>query len=292
MSAAAPTAPATTPPPANNTPAAPAAPPLPVVGDNWWDDSGKFALIQRAGRMFAMSPLVPEQYQGEKGIGSCVIALNIANRMNADPLMVMQNLYMVHNRPGWSAQFMIACFNQTGRFNPIRYQFQGTEGKDDWGCIAWSTDRKSGDRIEGPLVTIKMSKDEGWYEKKGSKWKTIPRLMLMYRCASWLVRTHAPELTMGLQTVEEIKDTIDAEFVRVRPGLPDNRSASEKLADVLESKTPGAPASELEAQIFAVKTADDVAAAAKAVADADVDNEEREYLENLLADAEKQVAAG
>lgn len=236
--------------------------------------------------------MVPEQYQGQRGIGSCVIALNIAHRLNADPLMVMQNLYIVHGRPGWSAQFLIACFNQTGRFTPIRYQFQGTENKDDWGCIAWSTDRATRERIEGPLVTIKTAKDEGWFGKKGSKWQTIPRLMLMYRAASWLVRTHAPELTMGLQTVEEVKDTVDAEFTRVRHGLPDARSASDKLADVLESKTPGAPESDLEAQIFNCKTAEDVAAAAKAVAAADIEDPHREYLENLLSDAEKQVAAG
>jgi hypothetical protein len=283
MSAATPTVPATTPPPAS-VPA--------VIGDNWWDDSNKFAMIQRAAKMFSMSPLVPKQYQGEKGIGSCVIALNMAHRMKADPLMVMQNLYIVHERPAWSSQFLIACFNQTGRFTPIRYLFSGTEGQDDWGCTAFSTDRETGDRIEGPLVTIKTAKDEGWYQKNGSKWKTIPRLMLMYRAAGWLVRTHAPELTMGLQSEEEARDTVDAEFVRVRHGLPDRRSVSDKLADVLESKTPGAPESDLEAQIFAVKTAEDVAAAAKAVAAADIEDPHREYLENLLSDAEKQVAAG
>lgn len=290
MSTSAPTAPTT--PPATPPATTPAQPPA-VVGDNWWDDSGKFALIQRAARMFSSSPLVPEAYQGEKGLPSCVIALNIANRMGADPLMVMQNLYIVHGRPAWSAQFMIACFNQTGRFRPIRYRFSGTEGKDDWGCVAFSKEKDGGEEIEGPLVTLKMAKDEGWYEKKGSKWKTIPRLMLMYRAASWLVRTHAPELTMGLQTVEEVKDTIDAEFVRVHQGLPDNRSDSDKIADMLETKRPGKSMRDgLEDQIFACKTPEEVADAAKAVAEADITASEREYLENMLKDAERQVAAG
>lgn len=290
MSTAAPTSPAET--AAPNTPAKAPAQALTAVGDNWWDDSGKFALIQRAGRMFAMSPLVPEQYQGEAGIPSCVIALNIANRLNADPLMVMQNLYIVHGRPGWSAQFLIACFNQTGRFRPIRYRFVGTEGRDDWGCVAYSKERQSGEDIEGPLVTIKTAKDEGWFGKKGSKWQTTPRLMLMYRAAAWLVRTHAPELTMGLQTVEEVKDTIDAEFVRVRPGLPDVRGESEKVADMLDSKrSEKSTREQLEDRIFACTSADDVAAAAKAVADADIDDGQREYLEGLLSQAEQQVSA-
>jgi len=34
----------------------------------------------------------------------------------------------------------------------------------------------------------------------------MPDLMLRYRAASWLVRSVAPELSMGLQTVEEVQD--------------------------------------------------------------------------------------
>lgn len=177
-----------------------------ATGDSWWNDQAQFELIQRAAKMFASSPLVPQQFQGSNGLGSCVIALNMAQRMGADPLMVMQNLYVVHGRPSWSSQFLIACFNQTGRFTPLRYTWSGDEGNDDWGCQAWSTDRESGERIDGPLITISMAKKEGWYSKNGSKWQTIPRLMLMYRAAAWLVRTHAPEIAMGLQTAEETRD--------------------------------------------------------------------------------------
>jgi hypothetical protein len=172
----------------------------------WWCDGDAFSQIQRAATLFSASTLVPKDYQGKAGLANCVIALNMSHRMQADPLMVMQNLYVVHGRPSWSSQFLIACFNQTGRFTPIRYTWSGTEGKDDWGCTAWSTDRDTRERIEGPLVTIETAKKEGWYGKNGSKWQTIPRLMLMYRAAAWLVRTHAPELAMGLQTAEESQD--------------------------------------------------------------------------------------
>jgi vacuolar-type H+-ATPase subunit I/STV1 len=34
--------------------------------------------------------------------------------------------------------------------------------------------------------------------------------MFMYRAAAWLVNTHAPEISMGLNTAEEIRDTFDA----------------------------------------------------------------------------------
>ena len=37
----------------------------------------------------------------------------------------------------------------------------------------------------------------------------MPEQMLRYRAAAWFIRTTAPELSMGLQTVDEVKDTID-----------------------------------------------------------------------------------
>jgi hypothetical protein len=163
-----------------------------------------FEAIQRAARLLSASSLVPDVYKGN--LPNCTIAMNMASRLGADPLMIMQNLYIVHGKPGWSSQFYIAAFNSCGRFTPIHYRYIGEEGKDSWGCIAWAKERETGEIVEGPKITISMAKAEGWYAKNGSKWQTMPQLMLDYRSASFLVRTVAPELTMGLKTVEEIRD--------------------------------------------------------------------------------------
>jgi hypothetical protein len=167
-----------------------------------------FELAQRAAKLLASSTLVPKEYQGN--IPNCAIALNMAARIGADPLLVMQNLYNVHGRPGWSAQFTIACFNQCGRFSAIRYKWAGKEYTDDWSCTAYAVEKETGEVITGPVISIAMAKKEGWYQKNGSKWQTIPQLMLMYRAGAWLTRTHAPEITMGLQTQEELHDVYDA----------------------------------------------------------------------------------
>lgn len=174
-----------------------------------FESSAGFDLMQRGAKLLAASTLVPQQYQGN--LPNCVIALNMANRIGADPLLVMQSLYIVHGRPGWSAKFLIASFNQCGRFTAIRYEWVGDRGKDSWGCRAWATEKANGEKIIGPLITIDLAKKEGWYEKSGSKWKTIPELMLQYRAAAWMVNTHAPEISMGLSTQDEIHDVYDAE---------------------------------------------------------------------------------
>ena len=77
-----------------------------------------FELAQRAAKLLSTSTLVPKEYQGN--LSNCVIALNMASRIDADPLMVMQNLVVVHGRPTWSSQFLIATVNTCGRFSALR----------------------------------------------------------------------------------------------------------------------------------------------------------------------------
>ena len=166
-----------------------------------------FEVGQRMAKMFSVSTLVPQPFQNN--IGNCLIALNMSTRMKADPLMVMQSLFIIHGKPSFEAKFLIACFNASGKFSPLRYKFFGTEGKDDWGCQAYTYERATGDIIEGTRVTIGMAKAEGWYNKPGSKWKTMPELMLQYRAATFLIRTVAPEIALGFQTKEEVEDVID-----------------------------------------------------------------------------------
>lgn len=168
-----------------------------------------FQLTWRVAQMFASSSIVPQRFQNNGA--NCAIALEMAQRLGASPLMVMQNLYVVHGTPGWSAKFLIACFNQCGRFTAIRYAFEGTPGKDDWGCRAWAIEKETNEKLMGPLVTIGLAKKEGWYNKNGSKWQTMPEQMLRYRAGAWFINTIAPEISMGLKTDDEIHDTYDAE---------------------------------------------------------------------------------
>ena len=51
-----------------------------------------------------------------------------------------------------------------------------------------------------------MVKGEGWLDKSGSKWKTMPEQMFTYRAASFFARKYCPDVLMGLQTVEEVRD--------------------------------------------------------------------------------------
>lgn len=167
-----------------------------------------FEAGQRMAKVFATSTLVPQSYQNN--IGNCMIALNLAQRMKSDPLMVMQNLVIVQNKPTFEAKFAIACFNATKKYSPIRYKEIGEKGKDSYGMYAYAYDLKDGSVLRGPEITIKLAKGEGWYQRN-KKWETMPELMLRYRAASWFIRTTDPGVMMGFQTSDEVEDVVGVE---------------------------------------------------------------------------------
>ena len=201
-----------------------------------FNDSQSFDLIQRVAKCLSLSTIVPKAYQGNHP--NCIIALNMASRIGADPMMTMQSLYIVHGTPSWSAQFLIATFNQCGKFSSIRYDFSGQEGTDAWGCRARAVELSTGELLTGPLVTIDIAKKEGWYQKPGSKWQTMPEQMLRYRAAAWFVRTVAPEIAMGLQTAEEIHDTYDLDRQGETYLMPVRGQSSSDLNAMLHAEAP------------------------------------------------------
>lgn len=167
-----------------------------------YQDAGGFEHAQRVAKSLSVATFVPEAYRGN--VANCLVALEMANRLNVPPLMVMQNLNIIHGRPSWSSQFYIAAVNSSGRFTPLTYKVTG-DG-DERTCTAYATSRETGEVLEGVPVSIAMAKAEGWYAKTGSKWKTMPDVMLRYRAAAFFAKFYCPEITMGIMTADEAQD--------------------------------------------------------------------------------------
>lgn len=173
-----------------------------------FSDAKNFEHIQRVGLMLSSCTMVPKEYQGKDKVGNCVIALDMAKRMGIGVFTVMQNLYVVYGNPSWKSSYVISAINTNSKFNgQLRFEYTGKEGTLERGCRAKITN-KLGETLEGPLVTIKMATDEGWVGKQGSKWRTMPELMMSYRAATFFARLYCPEVLNGMQTVEETYDIV------------------------------------------------------------------------------------
>lgn len=187
----------------------------------------------KVAEQLAKSKLIPQNFQNNPP--DCIIAMEMAQRIGASIFAVMQSLYIVHGRPGWSAQFIIAALNSCGRFSPLRFEITGD--RDERTCMAWALEKGTGEKLTGPPVSIDLAKKEGWYAKNGSKWQTMPELMLRYRAATFFGRLYAPDILMGMRTAEELHD-VDGDIIDVVPTASAVEDLNRRFA------APGAPMAE------------------------------------------------
>jgi hypothetical protein len=171
---------------------------------------------------YSRSQLVPDAFKRKPD--DCFIACQLALRLNVDPFMLMQNMYVVCGRPGFEAKLAVALLNASGKIKgTLKTTFVGKKGTDDYGCFAWAIDADTGEKVTGPTVDWKTVTEEGWNKDKPlrdgkgvqkSKWNTMPDLMFVYRAASFFIKANYPEVLMGMQTREELEDS---QPVRVEP---------------------------------------------------------------------------
>ena len=198
---------------------------------NMFASQDSFNTGYRMAQILSASTIVPKTFQGN--IGNTMIAIDIAQRLHTNPLMIMQNVYIVYGMPSFSAKFLIACINASGLFaTPLRYEFVGEEGKDTWGCYAYVID-KQGELLKGSTITIDVAKKKGCYQKDGSNWKVEPEQMLRYRAATRFQTAYCPEITCGLAVKEDIED---GEYTEITEENIDKLTEEENLAQVQEKE--------------------------------------------------------
>ena len=258
---------------------------------------------QKACQLFSKSMLVPEMYrvggvvkQGESKDAPAVtmteeqananvfIALDMAGRMGVNPLMVMQNLYIVKGKPSWSSSFLIATVNTCGRFKPLKFYL--SVAKDTNGnpevvedkfhnryvnstCVAYTCEvnvpegKEKENMLTSTTISMKMAIDEGWIDKPGSKWKTMPEQMLRYRAAAFWVRTYAPEISMGMYTAEENQEIQDVEYTEVPMNQANKGGQIEMHIPTDPEKPANEPANETQQQPAAKSAKEAMEAAAQ-----------------------------
>lgn len=203
--------------------------------------SDNFKMAWQMAQALSQSTVVPKDFQGNPA--NCLIAIEQSNRLHMSPFMVMQNLYVIQGRPSWSSKFLIAMINGSGKFDQ-ELQFEEVRDKNGkpFSCLAWTM--KDGRRVDGMTVDMDMAQAEGWLGKNGSKWKTMPQLMLRYRAASFFSSLNCPELTLGIYTQEEIEDNDFTVYqgditARVQAEIAENANAVEYIpeAEPVEAET-------------------------------------------------------
>lgn len=162
-------------------------------------NSSLFNQLYRGAQLFASTQLIPKHLQGKPA--DCFVALHVAQRMQEDPMTVMQNMYVVSGTPGWKTTYLIARINSSGLIKG-RITWDVSGKGDNLSVTAKATLTETGEAVAA-TADMAMAKAEGWTSNK--KYQSMPEQMLRYRSASMLQRLYFPEVLLGYQTVEELE---------------------------------------------------------------------------------------
>ena len=221
----------------------------------------KFELEQRKAKAFVATDFFPTHLR--KGnetanIGTAIIVLDLAQRMNIGALEVAQSIYIIHGKPSFETKFLVARLNSSGL---LKGRLQTIVSPDGNSAHCEAIDAQTGQLLKGTTITMEMARREGWLSKNGSKWQTMPELMMKYRAQSFFINEFFPEVKYGLKTSDEVEDIVTFEpneqsKTPPKTGLNELLSSSEKLNSSVgakNSQTEYIEAAPLEVEIATVK---------------------------------------
>ncbi|WP_107770850.1 hypothetical protein [Campylobacter concisus] len=201
----------------------------------------KFELEQRKAKAFVATDFFPTHLR--KGnetanIGTAIIVFDLAQRMNIGALEVAQSIYIIHGKPSFETKFLVARLNSSGL---LKGRLQTIVSPDGNSAHCEAIDAQTGQLLKGTTITMEMARREGWLSKNGSKWQTMPELMMKYRAQSFFINEFFPEVKYGLKTSDEVGDIVTFEpneqsKTPPKAGLNELLSSSEKLNSSVGAK--------------------------------------------------------
>lgn len=150
--------------------------------------------------------------------------------LGMDPLTSLQQIYIVHGRPGMYTRAKVALVVSAG--HEI-----WTEDLSDSRAVVCG--RRAGQtEVERIVITMDMAKKAGWTSNQA--YTKTPQDMLWARAAGRVADRVAPERLLGIASVEEIQDTVKAE-AEVGAGA---RTVTPRRRQQQRAALPAAPAEE------------------------------------------------
>ena len=193
----------------------------------------KFELEQRKAKAFVATDFFPAHLRkGDKEatIGAAIIVLDLAQRMNLGALEVAQSIYIIHGKPSFETKFLVARLNSSGL---LKGRLNTILSPDGQSAHCEAVDAQTGQLLRGTTITMDMARREGWLSKNGSKWQTMPELMMKYRAQSFFINEFFPEVKYGLKTSDEAEDTNE---IKEMPKAEQTQNLNEFLAKAAEQK--------------------------------------------------------
>ena len=286
----------------------------PAVGGRYvsiFENPAEFGARVQIAQALSKTQFVPEAFRGKAE--DCLVALDMAARLELNPLAVFSDIYIIDNRASFSSKFLIALVNRSGRFSRIQYT-EGVDGMAEVTFSGWGesrgqrktwkekvpnyyaqasfTELTSGEVYTSPRVDMNFAEKNGWVQKNGSKWQSMPEIMCRYRAASILIKSVCPEIVMGLEWADDLQDAKE-EKPAARP--VDVKSAPRKSVpqiknDVVIEVVDDSAFQSFGAQINAAPSVAALNQIAAAIAEANLTAAQKTTLRRVWTQKKKELA--
>jgi hypothetical protein len=142
--------------------------------------------------------------------------------LGLDPMTALQQIYIVHGRPGMYTEIKVALVKSRGHE-------VWTEDISDHRAVVCGR-RKGTDYIERVTITMEQARKAGW--TTNAAYGKTPQDMLYARAAGRVCDRIAPDVLMGIASVEEIQDSIQVEATAgaTRTVAPPRKRAAAAIA--------------------------------------------------------------
>lgn len=168
--------------------------------------------LVQIGQMVLNSGLAPP---GFDDINKICVALQYGKELGMSPMMSLQNLYVVNNRPTIFGDAGVALVRASGLLEWMDETYEGEPGTDEYAAVCRLRRKGEGDVTIVGSFSIGDAKRAKLWGKTGP-WTSYPRRMLMWRARSYAFRDGFADVLKGLTFTEEARD-IEYEVVRSEP---------------------------------------------------------------------------
>ena len=267
-----------------------------------FDDPSRFEHCMRMAEILSKSLFVPggskvdpsASFRGNPA--NCLIALDLAGRLNLAPTSLFPHLYVINGRPALSAQFVIALVNRSGKFSRIQWD-EGADGEvsfevygkmrtvPNYWAEAKFTELASGTEYRSTRVSVEIARRSGWLTKNESKWQTLPKEMCRWRSAAWLAKNYAPELVLGLDFEDELRDAEPVETAPISKVVSTARTIQVEPITV----EAGTEETRLTSAIKNARTLQELVAVGEEVARTDLDREQKNKLREAFLNRRQEL---
>lgn len=186
---------------------APQAPML-STGIDMLDTEHMARMLEAAKIMATARVTLPKHLQGSAG--DCMAIIMQAANWNMNPFSVAQKTHIVNGTLGYEAQLVSAVVSSSSLLKTrISYEWEG-----DWKAVNGKTDKEDSRAVivsatikgESEPRTLRISMAQVGETRNSPLWVSDPRQQLAYLATKRWARLHAPDVLLGVYSVDELQD--------------------------------------------------------------------------------------